>query len=64
MQQAAMVGHVTEAAVRQWIKRKHLTRNDHGRIELEQLLDYLGKRSGRGIPKTPRQRAYERRACA
>lgn len=64
VRQAAMVAAVSDAAVRQWIKRKHLHRDEHGRIDLEELLGYLDNRCGRGIPKTPRHKAYVRRACA
>lgn len=47
--QVARVCGVEDATVRSWIKRRHLTRNKWGRVDMAALLDYLDERDTRSI---------------
>ena len=51
-----MVCGVDQATVRSWLKRKHLTRDRYGRIDMAALLEYLDSRGTRGQRKAVRRR--------
>jgi len=46
--QVATVCGVDPVTVRSWIKRRHLTRNEYGRIDPAALVKYLDERGTRG----------------
>lgn len=62
--QVCTITGASAPTVRSWIVRKHLRRNEWGRIEPEELARYLAERGTVGQHKTARRHGFRPGSCA
>lgn len=62
VRQIAVICDVDQVTVRSWIKRGHVRRDEHGRLNALEVLAYLDQRGTVGQRKAARAHGLARRA--